>query len=198
MAAWISLCTGRHKVRRLQKNVKALPTFNHTPFTSFAGDCFCQSKDVCCSWAEIRNRLSGHRHCPVPQQRGRVYFCQTTNQWAFSDRGYCQFRTSVLTHHVSIFYHQTGSLPSVFNFRLIQADFFSLSVGWDQPSSPVQGYRLTYGPRGQAPSPWLILSVCQIVSCLSPALLHVVHLGFKKHYIIQEMNRICCLVYIIL
>uniref|UniRef100_A0A3P8UTM7 Fibronectin type-III domain-containing protein n=1 Tax=Cynoglossus semilaevis TaxID=244447 RepID=A0A3P8UTM7_CYNSE len=35
------------------------------------------------------------------------------------------------------------------NLRLIQAGFFSLTVGWDQPSSAVQGYRLTYGLRGE-------------------------------------------------
>lgn len=44
----------------------------------------------------------------------------------------------------------TGSLPGVSSLSLLQAGFFSLSVGWDPPSSPVQGYRLTYGPRGQA------------------------------------------------
>ncbi|XP_055077830.1 collagen alpha-1(VII) chain [Periophthalmus magnuspinnatus] len=44
---------------------------------------------------------------------------------------------------------RTRSIPGVSNLRLIQAGFFSLSVGWDQPSTPVQGYRLTYGPRGQ-------------------------------------------------
>ncbi|KAK9529079.1 hypothetical protein VZT92_013196 [Zoarces viviparus] len=44
---------------------------------------------------------------------------------------------------------RTRSLPGVTSLRLVQAGFFSLSVGWDQPSSPVQGYRLTYGPRGQ-------------------------------------------------
>lgn len=43
-----------------------------------------------------------------------------------------------------------GSLPGVSGLRVVQAGFFSLSLGWDQPSSPVQGYRLTYGPRGQA------------------------------------------------
>ncbi|XP_031705428.1 collagen alpha-1(VII) chain [Anarrhichthys ocellatus] len=44
---------------------------------------------------------------------------------------------------------RTRSLPGVTSLHLVQAGFFSLSVGWDQPSSPVQGYRLTYGPRGQ-------------------------------------------------
>ncbi|XP_051270453.1 collagen alpha-1(VII) chain isoform X3 [Dicentrarchus labrax] len=44
---------------------------------------------------------------------------------------------------------RTRSLPGVSSLRLVQAGFFSLSVGWDQPSSAVQGYRLTYGPRGQ-------------------------------------------------
>ncbi|XP_074490386.1 uncharacterized protein col7a1 [Sebastes fasciatus] len=44
---------------------------------------------------------------------------------------------------------RTRSLPGVTSMRLIQAGFFSLFVGWDKPSSPVQGYRLTYGPRGQ-------------------------------------------------
>uniref|UniRef100_A0A3B4YV77 Collagen, type VII, alpha 1 n=1 Tax=Seriola lalandi dorsalis TaxID=1841481 RepID=A0A3B4YV77_SERLL len=44
---------------------------------------------------------------------------------------------------------RTRSLPGVSSLRLVQADFFSLTVGWDQPSSPVQGYRLTYGLRGQ-------------------------------------------------
>ncbi|KAG7493506.1 collagen alpha-1(VII) chain [Solea senegalensis] len=44
---------------------------------------------------------------------------------------------------------RTRSLPGVSSLYLIQANFFSLTVGWDQPSSPVQGYRLTYGLRGQ-------------------------------------------------
>ncbi|KAG7232561.1 hypothetical protein INR49_008400 [Caranx melampygus] len=42
---------------------------------------------------------------------------------------------------------RTRSLPGVSSLRLVQAGFFSLTVGWDQPSSPVQGYRLTYGLR---------------------------------------------------
>ncbi|GLD66480.1 collagen alpha-1(VII) chain [Lates japonicus] len=45
---------------------------------------------------------------------------------------------------------RTKSLPGVSSLRLVEAGFFSLTVGWGQPSSPVQGYRLTYGPRGQA------------------------------------------------
>lgn len=49
-----------------------------------------------------------------------------------------------------LFSLHTGSLPGVSSLRLIQSGFFSLSLGWDQPSSPIQGYRLTYGPRGQA------------------------------------------------
>ncbi|XP_068598196.1 collagen alpha-1(VII) chain [Brachionichthys hirsutus] len=44
---------------------------------------------------------------------------------------------------------RTRSLPGVSNLRLIRAGYISLSIGWAQPSSPVQGYRLTYGPRGQ-------------------------------------------------
>ncbi|KAK5612077.1 hypothetical protein CRENBAI_000744 [Crenichthys baileyi] len=44
---------------------------------------------------------------------------------------------------------RTRSLPGVSSLRLVQAGFFSLSIEWDQPSSSVQGYRLTYGPRGQ-------------------------------------------------
>ena len=54
--------------------------------------------------------------------------------------------------HLQCFYvpPRIGSLPGVTRLRLVQAGFFSLSVGWDQPSSPVQGYRLTYGPRGLA------------------------------------------------
>ena len=63
-----------------------------------------------------------------------------------------------------------GSLPGVSSLRLIQAGFFSLSVGWDQPSSAVQGYRLTYGPRGQAHThtsvsiPCLFLSIFPFLS----------------------------------
>uniref|UniRef100_A0A3B4FDU4 Fibronectin type-III domain-containing protein n=1 Tax=Pundamilia nyererei TaxID=303518 RepID=A0A3B4FDU4_9CICH len=34
--------------------------------------------------------------------------------------------------------------------RLVQAGFFSLTLGWNQPSTPVQGYRITYGPQGRA------------------------------------------------
>ncbi|CDQ93559.1 unnamed protein product [Oncorhynchus mykiss] len=44
---------------------------------------------------------------------------------------------------------RTKSLPGVSGLRLIQAGFFSLSLGWDAPTSQIQGYRLTYGPRGQ-------------------------------------------------
>uniref|UniRef100_A0AAV2M423 Collagen alpha-1(VII) chain-like n=1 Tax=Knipowitschia caucasica TaxID=637954 RepID=A0AAV2M423_KNICA len=44
---------------------------------------------------------------------------------------------------------KTRSAPGLSNLRLVEAGFFSLSVGWERPSSPVQGYRLTYGPRGQ-------------------------------------------------
>uniref|UniRef100_A0A3P9NZE4 Collagen type VII alpha 1 chain n=1 Tax=Poecilia reticulata TaxID=8081 RepID=A0A3P9NZE4_POERE len=44
---------------------------------------------------------------------------------------------------------RTRSLPGVSSLRLVQAGYFSLSIEWDQPSTPVQGYRLTYGPRGQ-------------------------------------------------
>ncbi|KAM9408211.1 uncharacterized protein col7a1 [Pholidichthys leucotaenia] len=44
---------------------------------------------------------------------------------------------------------RTRSLPGVSSLRLVQAGYFSMSVEWDQPSSPIQGYRLTYGPRGQ-------------------------------------------------
>lgn len=42
-----------------------------------------------------------------------------------------------------------GSLPGVSSLRLVQAGFFSLSLSWSRPSVPVQGYKLTYGPRGQ-------------------------------------------------
>ncbi|KAI9522930.1 hypothetical protein NQZ68_032492 [Dissostichus eleginoides] len=44
---------------------------------------------------------------------------------------------------------RTRSLPGVTSLRLAQAGFFSLAVDWGQPSTPVQGYKLTYGPRGQ-------------------------------------------------
>ncbi|XP_015244883.1 PREDICTED: collagen alpha-1(VII) chain [Cyprinodon variegatus] len=44
---------------------------------------------------------------------------------------------------------RTRSLPGVSSLRLVQAGFFSLSIEWDKPSSSLQGYRLTYGPRGQ-------------------------------------------------
>ncbi|KAI4905742.1 hypothetical protein NFI96_003036 [Prochilodus magdalenae] len=44
---------------------------------------------------------------------------------------------------------RTRSLPGVATLRLIQAGFFTLSLAWDAPTSPIQGYRITYGPRGQ-------------------------------------------------
>nr|XP_029519096.1 collagen alpha-1(VII) chain-like [Oncorhynchus nerka] len=47
---------------------------------------------------------------------------------------------------------RTKSLPGVSGLRLVQAGFFSLSLGWDAPTSQIQGYRLTYGPRGQPAS----------------------------------------------
>ncbi|KPP59426.1 collagen alpha-1(VII) chain-like, partial [Scleropages formosus] len=43
---------------------------------------------------------------------------------------------------------RTKPLPSVMKLRLVQAGFFSLSIAWDAPSTPVQGYRISYGPRG--------------------------------------------------
>ncbi|KAM9799444.1 uncharacterized protein col7a1 [Syngnathus typhle] len=54
---------------------------------------------------------------------------------------------------------QTRALPGISGLRLIQAGFFSLSLGWDQPSSPVQGYQLTYGPRGQPSGQQLVESL---------------------------------------
>ncbi|KAJ3602327.1 hypothetical protein NHX12_030086 [Muraenolepis orangiensis] len=47
---------------------------------------------------------------------------------------------------------RTRSLPGASSLRLVQAGFFSLSLAWERPSSSFQGYRLTYGPRGQAAS----------------------------------------------
>ncbi|KAM6980736.1 uncharacterized protein col7a1 [Aplochiton taeniatus] len=44
---------------------------------------------------------------------------------------------------------KTKSQAGVSSLRLVQADYFSLSVAWDTPSSPVRGYKVTYGPRGQ-------------------------------------------------
>ncbi|XP_018612087.1 collagen alpha-1(VII) chain [Scleropages formosus] len=44
---------------------------------------------------------------------------------------------------------RTKPLPSVMKLRLVQAGFFSLSIAWDAPSTPVQGYRISYGPRGR-------------------------------------------------
>ncbi|KAI4905758.1 hypothetical protein NFI96_018694 [Prochilodus magdalenae] len=44
---------------------------------------------------------------------------------------------------------RTRSLPGVATLRLIQAGFFTLSLAWDAPTGPIQGYRITYGPRGQ-------------------------------------------------
>ncbi|KAL0978337.1 hypothetical protein UPYG_G00169230 [Umbra pygmaea] len=44
---------------------------------------------------------------------------------------------------------RTKSLAGVSGLRLVEAGFFSLSVSWDAPTSQIQGYRLTYGPRGQ-------------------------------------------------
>lgn len=66
---------------------------------------------------------------------------------------------------MSFFSPYIGSLPGVSSLRLVQAGFFSLSVGWDQPSSPVQGYRLTYGPRGQAHA-YLCFGSLSISTCL--------------------------------
>ncbi|XP_035379953.1 collagen alpha-1(VII) chain [Electrophorus electricus] len=43
---------------------------------------------------------------------------------------------------------RTRSLPGVATLRLVQAGFFSLALAWDAPSRPLQGYRITYGPRG--------------------------------------------------
>lgn len=54
----------------------------------------------------------------------------------------------IISKHVTVSSLRLGSLPGVSSLRLVQAGFFSLSLGWDRPTSPVQGYRLTYGPRG--------------------------------------------------
>lgn len=65
-----------------------------------------------------------------------------------------------------LIFSYTGSLPGVSSLRLIQAGVSSLSLGWDQPSSPIQGYRLTYGPRGEAHK-YLCFSIyCLFYGCL--------------------------------
>ncbi|XP_053723610.1 collagen alpha-1(VII) chain isoform X2 [Synchiropus splendidus] len=46
----------------------------------------------------------------------------------------------------------TRTQPSFSTLRLVQAGYFSLTVGWERPSSPLQGYRLTYGLLGQPAS----------------------------------------------
>lgn len=57
-----------------------------------SGDCRCQSEDLHSTRAEIRNRLPGDCHRSVPQQCGRVCFCQATNQWVKSEGRKCQRR----------------------------------------------------------------------------------------------------------
>ncbi|KAG7283236.1 hypothetical protein CRUP_004978 [Coryphaenoides rupestris] len=54
---------------------------------------------------------------------------------------------------------RTRSLPGASSLRLVRAGFFSLSLVWERPSSSFQGYRLTFGPRGQAASRLLELSL---------------------------------------
>ena len=137
-------------------------TFRKCAFTAYkndlclfpAGDCFCQSAGVCSPGVKIRNRLPGDCHCTISKQCRRVHFCQTTNQYVkkkkLSMQNISTRKTTQITKCLLLFFtSSTGSLPGVSSLRLVQAGFFSLSVGWDQPSSPVQGYRLTYGPRGQ-------------------------------------------------
>lgn len=60
------------------------------PLSLPAGDCFCQSEDLYRTRAKVRNRLPGDCHRPIPQQCGRVCFCQATNQWVKSEWLECQ------------------------------------------------------------------------------------------------------------
>lgn len=101
------------------------------------------------SGPKIRNWLPGHRYCPVSQQCRRCCFCQKENQWVNSHA--CWARTLLCSPNSNdtSLTSNIGSLPGVSSLRLVQAGFFSLSLSWSRPSAPVQGYKLTYGPRGQ-------------------------------------------------
>lgn len=112
-----------------------------------AGDCACQSEDLHGAGAEVRNRLPGDCHCPVSQQCGRVCLRKTANQWVEKVKETNVSQENQLKKHHCVIVC-AGSLPGVSSLRLDQAGFFFLSLGWDRPTSPVQGYRLTYGPRG--------------------------------------------------
>ncbi|KAB5583833.1 hypothetical protein PHYPO_G00100160 [Pangasianodon hypophthalmus] len=47
---------------------------------------------------------------------------------------------------------RTRSVQGVASLRLVQAGFFTLALAWDPPSGSIQGYRITYGPRGKPAS----------------------------------------------
>ncbi|XP_046704415.1 collagen alpha-1(VII) chain isoform X2 [Silurus meridionalis] len=47
---------------------------------------------------------------------------------------------------------RTRSVQGVAALRLVQAGFFTLALSWDPPSGSIQGYRITYGPRGEPES----------------------------------------------
>ncbi|XP_060723226.1 collagen alpha-1(VII) chain [Tachysurus vachellii] len=44
---------------------------------------------------------------------------------------------------------RTRSVKEVLRMRLVQAGFFTLALAWDPLSGTIQGYRMTYGPRGE-------------------------------------------------
>lgn len=69
---------------------------------------------------------------------------QRTSEWREASG---EWREST-QRNITVSSTYAGSLPGVSSLRLDRAGFFSLSLGWDRPSTPVQGYRLTYGPRG--------------------------------------------------
>ncbi|XP_067908450.1 collagen alpha-1(VII) chain-like [Heterodontus francisci] len=45
---------------------------------------------------------------------------------------------------------RTKTLPGVLNFRVVAAQHFSLKLAWKAPALSLQGYRLTFKPRGDA------------------------------------------------
>lgn len=103
-----------HWVIHFAKTCFRLVCLQRRPLYPPAGDCLCQSEDLYCTRSEVRNRLPGDYHCPIPQQCGRVYICQATNKWVK------KWRTQMSAQrHLTKCYYKSLTQDIISNFELI-------------------------------------------------------------------------------
>lgn len=138
----------------LQKPVLGLTVYKNN--LSPAGDCPCHSEDLYRTRAEVRNRLPGNYYRSIPQQCGRVCFCQATNQWVKSEGCKCQ-QWNIC---------QKANSTSLTQDRTLNVELLTVTYNVFFPSS----YRVFARGHQSTPGPGrLLLSLCGLgsafVSC---------------------------------